>query len=326
MKFSIVIPVFNEEKRIIPLIKSLVDFCDDIIIINKSSNDLTVEIIKSVFFEHVTVVNYPYSQRGVDDFKSYCSHSKYDWVFVCVASEVVKEGFWIELERQVNAINISDFDVIMIPRLYYCFGFNVPNSPWDISYFPFFFNKNTVVFSDRLHEHFTVKDESKRCYMKCAKHNMLPHLTHQTVDGFFKSTLTYASIEVAASSEAEKHHLLIKWVGYIRDGFYKLDSTPGQNSLMHLAAWNVYWSTHILMLCESNRESTAEDLYRKIRYGKINDIAQSNLKLGNEFNYFKVGLFNRIVFNCKELLKSFMIKSPILRVLIYKCRDRLLRR
>jgi len=326
IQFSIIIPVFNEEKRIISLIKSLVGFCDDIIIINKSSTDSTKKIVNDSSFDKVKVVDVPYSERGIDDFKSYCTHSKFDWVFVCVASEIVKAGFWLEMAKQIEQRKLLKYDLIMIPRLYYCFGVNVTNSPWDVSYFPFFFNKNRVVFSDKLHEHFTVKTESKRYYMRCEKESMLLHLTHQSVDGFIKNTLNYAAIEVESCSKEEQHHLLMSWVKQIREGMYKMEGTSGADSLMHFAAWNLYWSTSILMLCESSRESSGDTLYKNIRVGGIDGIQDTSVQLDNEYNYLKQGGFDRILFRGKTLLKVWMIKSPLLRLFIYKCKESLLRR
>ncbi|OGK46254.1 hypothetical protein A3A93_06525 [Candidatus Roizmanbacteria bacterium RIFCSPLOWO2_01_FULL_38_12] len=59
MKISLVIPVFNEEKRIADLIKSLLsqsEKADEIIIVNNNSTDKTVEIVKRF---PVRIVNEP---------------------------------------------------------------------------------------------------------------------------------------------------------------------------------------------------------------------------------------------------------------------------
>jgi len=319
IKFSIIIPVYNEESRIIPLINSLIGFCDDIIVINKSSTDRTKKLITMTFKENVRVVDFPYTEKGIDDFKAYSTHSKYEWIFVCVASEVIRNNFWEVFSVNVTEDKMSTFTVIMIPRLYYCFGFNVENSPWDVSYFPFFFNKNKVVFSDKLHEHFTVIDESERHYMHCNRSDMIQHLTHQTVECFLNSTLNYAKIEMNECKNQNFNVYVKQWMKLIREGGDLLKGYSGPEAIMHYAAWNIYWSTNILFLCESARELNSNELYQKIR--ERQDISKLELFLvGKKQNFFKRTLFESLFFRAKKILKLMMIRYCWLRKFVFQLR------
>jgi glycosyltransferase involved in cell wall biosynthesis len=59
--FSVAIPTFNEENRIEKVIKNYIKYTDDIIVLDKNSNDKTLEICN---FYNVKVVSY---KSGIDE-------------------------------------------------------------------------------------------------------------------------------------------------------------------------------------------------------------------------------------------------------------------
>ena len=56
----LIIPVFNEEKKIKDVINSIRGYCDQIIVINDGSTDQTKEILESL--EEITLVNHETNQ------------------------------------------------------------------------------------------------------------------------------------------------------------------------------------------------------------------------------------------------------------------------
>ena len=83
MKFSVIIPIYNEEDRINNLLESVVNFVDEIIVINKASTDNSKIIITERYGDLVRVIDVPYSNRGEDNYKLYCEFAKNDWIFLC---------------------------------------------------------------------------------------------------------------------------------------------------------------------------------------------------------------------------------------------------
>ncbi|WP_217521679.1 glycosyltransferase [Vibrio metschnikovii] len=250
VKFSIVIPIYNEESRICGLLNSLIDYSDDIIVINKSSTDRSRVIIENEFLNSVRVVDVPYSNRGEDDFKNYFKYANNDWIFLAVASEIIPKGFWRNFLLRMNNFNLSSYDLVMIPRLYNCFGFSVNNSPWDVSFFPFFLNKNRVVYTEKMHSHFSVIDESRRFYISMSRDDMIQHITHVSLSAFLKNTLSYASYECKNINSSSYEETVSSWLVNMQEAYFRLKGSKDKGAFAHFAAWNIYWSIHILTLIE----------------------------------------------------------------------------
>lgn len=246
MKFTVIVPVYNEELRIRSILRTISGHVDEIIVINKSSTDDTVKII-SENYQEVKVIDAPYSRRGEDDFKEYCMYARNDWIFICVASEAIPKSFWGLLDK----IDYESHDLVMVPREYYCFGYSVQGSPWDVSYFPFFFNRKKIVFTNKMHSHFDIHDEGRRYYISCQRKDMIKHFTHTSLENYIKSTFSYSSYEISRINSGKEYDKLSEWIENIHEGYFKLSSSSGYGAYAHFAAWNIYWSIHILNLIES---------------------------------------------------------------------------
>ncbi|ETI61426.1 glycosyltransferase [Marinomonas profundimaris] len=254
MEFSIMIPVYNEENRIRMILDSIVGHCDDIVIIDKSSTDNTRNIIFE-FYPSARVISFPYSNKGEDDFLLYNEFAKYDWVFVCVASEVVPDKFWFKFVELIESGKMNTIDIVMVPRKYHCFGSNVKNSPWDVAYFPFFFNKNRIVYTGELHVPFSIKDERKRLYLHLERSEMIIHNTHATYDSFIRSSINYGGIEAGFLTRDNACNKMQECVEKIYEGNRKFkDVDFCIDAVSQYAAWNLYWSMHMLMFSERYKE------------------------------------------------------------------------
>lgn len=293
MKFSVIIPIYNEENRVRYLLDSIVGYVDEVIVINKSSIDNSKVIINDLFGEAVRVIDVPYSRRGEDDFKSYCNFANNDWVFFCVASEIVPIKFWQVLNKINETVDLSIYDLIMVPRQYNCFGHNVPGSPWDVSFFPFFFNKRNVFFTNKMHAHFSVFDERKRYYMSCCRSVMIQHYTHTSLASYLESTKSYASYEIDNIKPDDLDSNLNNWICNMHEGYLKLKGASGYGALAHYAAWNIYWSVHILKLLES-----------KMKFSTVE--SNDNLSVGNNKTMIKLGLKKGFILHLKIIFNKFL--------------------
>lgn len=86
MKFSIVIPTYNEEKIIKKVIADLKNYLTDkqyqaeIIIVNDGSIDQTKQILKKI--KNIKLINHPYNKGYGTSIKSGVKNAQYDWILL----------------------------------------------------------------------------------------------------------------------------------------------------------------------------------------------------------------------------------------------------
>lgn len=98
-KLSVVLATFNEEQNIRRCLESIKDLADEIIIVDGSSTDRTVEIAKS-FKAKVTVTTNPQifhinKQKAIDK-------ATYDWILQLDADEIPSDGLKIEIRKAIS--------------------------------------------------------------------------------------------------------------------------------------------------------------------------------------------------------------------------------
>jgi glycosyltransferase involved in cell wall biosynthesis len=253
MNFSIVIPIYNEEKRICKLLSSIRDLSDDIVVINKSSDDDSKAIIKNLEIDAVSVIDTAFKPKGDDDFSLYASYAKHDWIFVMVASETAPEHFKSHLQGELAKLNLESIDILMVPRLYYCFGSNVLNSPWDVAHFPFFFHRKRAIINNVPHQHVVPSCEARRMYLSFPRTMMIKHETHTSIERFMESVISYGALETAQEDLFASIAGIEKSLRNIQLGRVKLKNSVGVDAAMHFAAWNIHWSYQLLKRCQRIR-------------------------------------------------------------------------
>ena len=86
MKFSIVIPAYNEEKAIEDTLKELKDYLSnkkyqtEIIVVNDGSKDQTKKILEKI--EGIKLINHPYNKGYGASIKSGVKNAQYDWILL----------------------------------------------------------------------------------------------------------------------------------------------------------------------------------------------------------------------------------------------------
>jgi glycosyltransferase involved in cell wall biosynthesis len=98
-KLSVVLATFNEEQNIGKCLDSVKDIADEIIIVDGSSSDRTVEIVKQ-YTDKVTVTDNPpifhiNKQKALDQATS-------EWVLQLDADEIVTKGLREEIVKVIN--------------------------------------------------------------------------------------------------------------------------------------------------------------------------------------------------------------------------------
>ncbi len=258
MKFSVVIPIYNEEKRICNLLSSIQNLSDDIIVVNKSSVDNSKMVIDNLKMDAVRVVDIAYKPKGDDNFSLYSSYAKHDWIFVMVASETVPRAFASYLQNELSKLDLESIDVLMVPRLYHCFGSNVVNSPWDVAHFPFLFHRKRAIITDIPHQHLVPSCEARRAYLSFPRTMMVKHETHTSVERFMESVIGYGALETDEEDLFASIAGIEKSVRNIQLGQLKLKNSLGVDAAMHFAAWNIHWNYQLLKRCQMVRCALAK--------------------------------------------------------------------
>lgn len=118
MKFSIVVPVYNEEEVIGNALKELKDYLSnkkyltEIIAVNDGSKDQTKKIIEKI--EGVKLINHPYNKGYGASIKSGVKNARYDWVLLYDGDGQHQPEY---IEKSVQHSN--DYDMIVGARTGY---------------------------------------------------------------------------------------------------------------------------------------------------------------------------------------------------------------
>ena len=196
MSISAFIPVFNEEKRIKYALTSL-QWCDEIIVLDKTSTDKTVQIAKEFGAKvHIMPNSDAYNVQEFDYFK-YCSS---EWIIVFTASDILDVALANEITKLITSDNF-DYDVLKIPYKRYILGINHKRSPWHGDFHPSIFRKSILkVKKEEVHS--AISFESKKILTIDYLNNAaLHHLTHQTVDIMMDRHIRYWRTEGANFGE-----------------------------------------------------------------------------------------------------------------------------
>ena len=207
MKLSVVISAFNEEKKIATCLKS-VQWADEIVIVDNSSTDKTLEIAKRYTKNVYTQVNNP---SQIDIQKNFgIDKATGDWLLIVDGDEVVTPELASEIRDIINkkespstSSESESINGFWIPRKNIIFGKWIEHTGWypDPQLRLFKRGKGRFV-KKHVHEPINVIGETANL-----KENLLHH-NYESVSQFL-----YKHLQVYALNEAED--LLSK--GYVFD-------------------------------------------------------------------------------------------------------------
>lgn len=174
MKLSVVISAYNEEEKIKDCLESVKDLADEIIFVDNSSSDRTVQIAGKYTDKIFTKPNDPVNLNKNKNFGF--SKATSHWILSLDADERITEELSEEI---ISAIAVEGFDGYEIPRKNIIFGKWIRNSIWWPDYNLRLFKKGNGIFPGK-HVHEKIKVEGRIDRLK----NPLVHLNYQTVYQF----------------------------------------------------------------------------------------------------------------------------------------------
>lgn len=181
MKLSVIIIAFNSEKIIADAVKSAL-FADEILILDSGSDDKTVDIVRNLGarVEHQKWLGFGMQkQRAVE-------LAKNDWIFVLDSDERITDMLKDEI---LSALQKTDFDGYLIPRLNYFFGKSIRHCGLYPDHTVRLFDRNLGYFTDDdVHERVIIK--GKIGILK----NHLIHYAYNTVEEFIDKQNRYSTL------------------------------------------------------------------------------------------------------------------------------------
>ncbi len=198
IRFSVVITAYNEENKIEECLKS-VGFADEIILINNSSTDKTIEIAKRYTSNIFTKPNYPMLNIN----KNFgFSKANGEWILNLDADERVTPELEKEIKSEIQQPK-SEINGYWIPRKNIIFGKWIKHTGWYPDHQLRLFKKGKGQFPEK-HIHEMIKLTGKTNYLK----NPILHYNYETIEQFLNKL-----INIYTPNEAEQ--LLAN--GYILD-------------------------------------------------------------------------------------------------------------
>lgn len=188
MKISVIASVFNSEDRIQEMLESVKELADEIIIVDNSSSDKTVQIAKKYTDKIFTRPNNPMLNSN----KNFgFSKAKGEWILNLDHDEVVTRELGEEIRSVINSE--SEVNGYFLPRKNIIFGKWIRYTGWYPDYQLRLFKNGKGKFEEK-HVHELLRVEGKTEYLK----EPLTHYNYDSIDQFLKKMTT-----IYTANEAE---------------------------------------------------------------------------------------------------------------------------
>ena len=175
MKISAYMAVYNEEHRIRYTLESL-KWCDEIVVLDKTSTDKTVEICREYGAKVFIIENsLSYNPSECEFFKK-CTG---DWIITMTASDIIDKSLAMEIRRQIEILP-DDIGCINVPFKNYVLGIEDNRSPWHWDHAMKIFRNGNYEINSDVHKALTLKNTQS--YTIPSKYGYFYHLTHVSLD------------------------------------------------------------------------------------------------------------------------------------------------
>lgn len=200
---SVVIVVWNEEKRLPRCLKSVKKFADDLVVVDNQSTDRSKEIAK----EHgARVFSHDYSGGYVEPIRNFAIQKALgSWVFVIDADEKINKSLADKL-RSIALDNQENIECVLIPRKNIILGKWMQNSRWWPDYIPRFFKKGKFKWPTRIHQQPDLSGLKIKTLID-TEDMAIVHYNYESLDAFLEQTDRYANAQ-ALELIGEKNYKL----------------------------------------------------------------------------------------------------------------------
>lgn len=259
MNISAFLPVYNEEQRIRYILHSL-QWCDEIIVLDKTSNDKTVDICRS-YGAKVFITPNSYAYESVEF--NYLKECTGDWILLATASDIIDKSLAMEIRRQVEILP-EEIGCINVPFRNYVLGLEDERSPWHGSPRMKLFRNGNYTINLNVHSALSLKNNQS--YTIPEKYGYFSHLTHVSIDVMLERHIRYWRGEAEMYSKKtlipafEAFWRAVKETVRLRKTFLL-----GWDGVALTFAFVSYYMFSFLYIWERRRNGKAVKVYKKIR-------------------------------------------------------------
>jgi len=181
-KISAVLIVRNEEKNIERCLKSIY-WVDEIVIVDQSSTDKTLEIARKytdkIYITENKLICNPDREFGI-------SKTLNNWILLIEADEVIDENLKDEILKVVNE---NKYDIFFIPVKTFFIGKWIKTCGWWSSYIPRLFRKGTIKYQSAIHTNGKLLS-NRYYYLK----NPLLHYSYNSLNDWIDKFKRYTTV------------------------------------------------------------------------------------------------------------------------------------
>lgn len=188
---SVVISVFNEEKKIQDCLESIKDLADEIIFVDNTSTDKTVEMAKKYTSKIFVRPNNP--MLNINKNFGFLKATG-DWILSLDADERVTSELVLEIKNQIANIKDEKIFGFWIPRKNIIFGKWIEHTGWYPDYQLRLFKNGKGMFPEK-HVHEMIRVDGETLYLS----NPMVHYNYDTIDQFLEKM-----IRIYTTNEAEE--------------------------------------------------------------------------------------------------------------------------
>jgi glycosyltransferase involved in cell wall biosynthesis len=259
--------VFNEEARIETMLRCA-RWCDEIVVVDKSSTDRTREIARK--YTNL-VFEVPYSDYSASEIEKAFDCTTSEWICFLVASDLIHPYLARQIREMVDRSDFA-YDVIHVPYRRYVLGLETKRSPWYSEVHPVVFRKKCVKIDyNSIHGPFLM-DGVRHYKMPNSTKYCMYHLTHETVDGMMERHIRYCRIEGQITSKDISLWIVFK--GLLRSVFEVLFKKKslllGWDGIALSLAYVMYSMLSFLYIWEKKKSKASEE-YLNIRNNVFNE-------------------------------------------------------
>lgn len=200
LPISVVINTFQADRYLDLVLRSVVDYVEEIVVCDMYSDDRTVEIAeefgaKVVFHERVGYVE-PARKFAVDQ-------SNQPWVLILDADEVLSNGLWEEFAKLIEG---GDADIIEFHWLNYMFGAPMIGAGFepDRDIHSRLFLRGAVTLHSEVHQGLRPVDGMRVKRIPFSDLLCVHHFTYLSAEDFVGRVNKYTSVEAGQAFEFEK--------------------------------------------------------------------------------------------------------------------------
>ena len=258
---SATIVVYNEEARIESVLRSL-RWCDEIVVVDKSSTDRTREIAAR-YTDRIVVV--PYSDFAVSELRAMVGECRSEWVLWCTASRLVPRAAAEQIRKIISDPDLP-YDVIEVPFARYVLGISEPYSPWWTPHEALLFRRSVArLREDNVHASLRFTSTRRMRMPAGAREENVLHLTHASVDSMMERHVRYCRMEPIVGGErlTVRRAAMSVWRSIYEVTVKRRTVFHGADGLALAFAWVSYWMLRYLYVWEKKR-SHASETYERI--------------------------------------------------------------